>query len=219
MINVWKAYRPGSWILKGVNMRVDEGEFVVIVGPNGSGKTTIVKMLAGLLRPSKGVVKVCGREAWTTEAKKCRNVVMHWSFLYDELTVEENLSFYSALLGLSSTNPPETLVPREKLSHPAGWLSFGWRRRADIARALLGKPKLLIVDEPFTGLDSKAVALLMEELIKFVKHGGTIIATTPKGEKELVTAASKVYTLTEGRLVELKPEAEDVYGYEEVVSP
>jgi ABC-type multidrug transport system ATPase subunit len=203
--NLWKAYRPRVWVLRGVNLTVDGGELVVVVGPNGSGKTTLLKIISGLLRPTRGVVRVCGHEPWSSEAKRCRGVVMHWSFLYDELTVQENLQLYTALHG-ARYNPREDSVARSlgldrRLSELAGWLSFGWRRRADLARALSHKPKLLIVDEPLTGLDPSASRVLLEILKAYVDGGGSVIAATPKGEEELLNIATRVYELQDGRLV------------------
>jgi ABC-2 type transport system ATP-binding protein len=206
--NLWKAYRPRAWVLRGVNFTVEPGEFVVITGPNGSGKTTLLKILAGLLRPTRGVVRICGYEPWSVNAKKCRGVVMHWSFLYDELTVYENLKLYSALHG-SQYDPLRDAVAlklglSERLGELAGWLSFGWRKRADLARSLSPRPRLLLLDEPLTGLDPSASKMLVEILETYVKEGGSIIAATPKGEEELLNIATKIYELQNGRLVEKK---------------
>ena len=205
MRDVWKAYRPGHWVLRGLDLEVGPGELIVVVGPNGSGKTTLLRIAAGLLRPSRGVVRVCGREPWSVEAKRCRGVVMHWSFLYDELTVAENLELYASLAGLKGYRPESdgaasALGLRERLGEPVGWLSFGWRKRSDLARALLGSPRLLLLDEPLTGLDSSAAARLLEMLKGFVEAGGAVVATTPKGEEELLRLATRAYRLSGGRL-------------------
>ncbi|ABM81335.1 ABC transporter ATP-binding protein [Hyperthermus butylicus] len=206
--NLWKAYRPGEWVLRGVELKVEEGELVVIVGPNGSGKTTLLRILAGLLRPSRGEVRVCGHPPWSLEAKRCRGVVMHHSFLYDELTVAENIELYARLNNASSyvsASDPivEKLGLRARLSQLAGWLSFGWRRRGDIARALAHKPRLLLIDEPLTGLDPDAAKTLTVMLRGLADSGTAIIAATPKGEPELLGIADKVYEIREGKLLEM----------------
>ena len=205
--DLWKAYLPGRWVLRGVNLNVMPGEFVAVIGPNGSGKTTLLKIVAGLLRPSKGEVRVCGWEPWSVKAKKCRGVVMHWSFLYDELTVEENLQLYATLTGsknyqFEDDGVSKKLGLREYRGTLAGWLSFGWRRRADIARALIGKPKLLIIDEPFTGLDSAAARVLAEILRAYVSSGGAVLAASPRTGEPLDSLTTRVYEVREGKLVE-----------------
>lgn len=207
--NVWKAYRPRDWVLRGVELVLGSGEFVVIVGPNGSGKTTFLKIVSGLLRPSRGEVRICGYKPWSLEAKRCRGVVMHWSFLYDELTVSENLQFYAALTNTRNYSPRrDELVSRlgldKRLGQLVSWLSFGWRKRTDLVRALLGKPRLLVLDEPLTGLDPSASARLLESLRSYVDRGGAVLAATPKGEEELLKSATRVYDLVDGRLVERK---------------
>ena len=207
---VWKAYRPRDWVLRGIDLVIDSGEFVVIVGPNGSGKTTFLKIVSGLLRPSRGEVKVCGHKPWSTEAKRCRGVVMHWSFLYDELTVAENLGFYASLSGAQGYNPRRdslvaTLGLDKRLRQLVAWLSFGWRKRTDLVRAMLGSPKLLVLDEPLTGLDPGAGTRLLEFLKAYVEKGGSVLAATPKGEEELLKSATRVYDLVNGKLVERKP--------------
>jgi len=204
---VWKAYRPRDWVLRGIDLVMDSGEFVVIVGPNGSGKTTFLKIVSGLLRPSKGEVRVCGHKPWSVEAKKCRGVVMHWSFLYDELTVVENLGFYASLSGVQGYNPRrDSLVASlgldKRLRQLVSWLSFGWRKRTDLVRAMLGNPKLLVLDEPLTGLDPGAAQRLIESLKTYVGNGGSVLAATPKGEEELLKSATRVYDLVNGKLVE-----------------
>lgn len=203
-VDLWKAYRPRVWVLRGVNLRVYPGEMVAIVGPNGSGKTTLLKILAGLLRPTRGRVRVCGHEPWSLEAKKCRGVVMHWSFLYDELTVEENLTLYAALHSasyrLEGDPTAEALEVTRRAGELAGWLSFGWRKRVDLVRSLAPKPRLLLLDEPLTGLDPAASSKLISLLRGFVASGGTVIAATPKGEPELVNAADRVYEIRNGIL-------------------
>ncbi len=177
------------------------------MGPNGSGKTTLLRILAGLLRPSRGVVRVCGAEPWSRAAKACRGVVLHHAVLYDELTVEENLRLYAALAGLRGYDPRrDDVVARlgllDKLGVPAGWLSFGWRRRADIARALVHRPRVILIDEPFTGLDEEAVRALADVIELMRERGAAVLMTAPRAEGALASLATRVYELAGGRLVE-----------------
>jgi heme exporter protein A len=204
--DLWKAYRPGAWVLRGLNLVVEPGEVVAIVGPNGSGKTTLLRILAGLLRPSRGDVKVCGYEPWSLQAKRCRGVVLHHSLLYDELTVEENLRLYAALHGvksysISSDSVAAMLGLARVKDVPVGWLSFGWRKRADILRALVHRPNLLLIDEPFTGLDEVAAEVLAKLLEDLSRQGTGIIATSPRTDERLLSLADSVYELVNGKLV------------------
>jgi heme exporter protein A len=184
--NVWKRYsHKRGWVLREVNMCFREGEGYLVVGPNGSGKTTLLRLVAGLTKPSKGEVLVARQKPYTPQAKKVMGVVLHHSLLYDELTVRENLEYYAKLYGYTGYNPEEDPVVEklgltEYLDTKTGELSFGWKKRANIARALLHKPKLLIIDEPFTGLDDKAVTKLSEILTSLTKNNITVIATSPQ---------------------------------------
>ena len=184
--SVWKRYsRMRGWVLREINMCFREGEGYLVVGPNGSGKTTLLRLVAGLTKPSRGEVIVAGQKPYAPQAKKVMGVVLHHSLLYDELTVRENLEYYAKLYGYTGYKPEEDPVVEklgliEYLDAKTGELSFGWKKRANIARALLHKPKLLIIDEPFTGLDDKAVTKLTEILISLAKNNITVIATSPQ---------------------------------------
>lgn len=148
-LDVWKKL-GGSWILKGVVLRV--AGVVNLVGPNGSGKTTLVKIIAGLMEPSKGSVKVDGLAPRVPPA--ILGVVFHEPSLYPELTVRENMELFARLSGGRLDGCPLDIC--RVLDKPVKALSFGWRRRADIVRALLPDPPNLVIDEPHAGLDEEA---------------------------------------------------------------
>lgn len=149
VIDVWKRL-GATWVLRGVNLSISG--VVTLVGPNGSGKTTLVKIIAGVLEPTRGVVYIDG--AKPRVPAKTLGVVFHNPTLYPELTVRENLRLFAKLSGGRLESCP--LGVCKVLDKPVKTLSFGWRRRVDIARALLPNPPNLIIDEPTTGLDDEA---------------------------------------------------------------
>lgn len=210
LIDVWKRYREeGPWVLRGVSLKLPERAAIAIVGGNGSGKTTLLRIAAGLLQPSKGRVVVGGLDPRDPRAKPLVGVVIHYSLLYDQLTVAENLEFYAKLYGVEGYDPHsdpnvEALGLSGFLGRKASELSFGWRRRADIARALLHKPRVLLLDEPFTGLDPEGVEALAGILESHVSHGGSLLATAPKRVDLEPLEPLRVYMLR-GGVVEAEP--------------
>ena len=149
--------------LDGVDLTLAAGEVLLVLGPNGAGKSTLLRTLAGLLRPTAGTVTVGGRllAPDAHDARRAIGLLSHQSLLYDELTLLENLVFTARLYGLSDPAGCATaallaqgLVERAH-DRPRS-LSRGMQQRAAIARALIHDPALLLLDEPFTGLDAVA---------------------------------------------------------------
>ena len=211
--DVWKRYTEDSYVLREVNLEVGRGEAVIVSGPNGSGKTTLLRICAGLLRPSKGRVLVGGLDARLPEAKEKLGVVLHNPLVYPELTVMENLHYYAGLRGVEAPLDEE-LARRafEELGldryrdRRVEELSFGWRRRSDIVRAFLGSPEILLIDEPFTGLDPTARERLARIFRLYLDNGGSILATTPLGGADIeefrrAGIGLRAYHIVDGRLV------------------
>lgn len=204
--DVWKRYREGGdWVLRGLSLAVEPGDRVGIAGANGSGKTTLLRIISGLLHPSRGEVLVGGAPARSARARAMMGVVLHNSFLYDELSVRENLEYYSVLYGVEYDPEGDPIVERlglaRYLDRPARELSFGWRRRADIARALLHRPRILLIDEPFTGLDEDGATGLAGLLRELSRGGVSIIATSPRASDLALLEPTILYRLREGVLV------------------
>jgi heme exporter protein A len=162
--DVCKRYgrRPA---LRGVDVRVSPGRTLAIVGPNGSGKTTLLRVLATLARPASGTVRVCGIDAVAdpVTARRRLGVVLAATFLYDELSGAENLAHYARLYGVpDAARRADTLATlvgvRERLHERVGTYSRGMAQRLSIARALLHRPDVLLLDEPDAGLDPAASA-------------------------------------------------------------
>ncbi|HYH57755.1 MAG TPA: heme ABC exporter ATP-binding protein CcmA [Thermoleophilaceae bacterium] len=151
--------------LDGVSARVDAGQTMVVFGPNGAGKTTLLRVLAGLLRPHAGSANVLGAslpdEAWKLRGKV--GYVAHEPLLYRDLTPRENLRFHARLHSVADSHIDEVLAAvgmAERADDPLPELSRGMVQRVAAARAVLHDPPLLLLDEPWAGLDPGAVELL-----------------------------------------------------------
>lgn len=168
IVNVSKKYDP-IWALKPFSIKIDEGESVAVLGPNGAGKSTLLKILATHVLPSSGIVKIYGRNAFKDgeNARKRIGFVAHESFLYDELSVEENLRFYGRFFSVDQDNLREMiefLNLKRWRKVPVKQLSYGLRKRVDIARALIHNPDLILLDELFAGLDEETRNFLVDYL-------------------------------------------------------
>jgi heme exporter protein A len=159
------------------------GESLAIFGPNGSGKTTLVKLLATLLRPTSGRLRIFGEERPGPELRRRIGLVSHGSFLYGDLTAAENLRFYASLYRLTDAEARVAAMLAEVevedwRERPVKSLSRGMEQRLALARAFLHDPDLLLLDEPYSGLDPRAGDHLQEILQRFHARGNTIVLTT-----------------------------------------
>ncbi len=197
---VEKHYYGVGAVLAGVHLAASRGDSVLVVGPNGSGKTTLLRVIAGVEPPSRGRVAINGYSAGSLEAKRYVGLVLDKPGLYPELTVRENLEFYSRLRG---GKPPTwalgLLGLTWVLDRRAGELSYGWRRRADLARALVGEPPLLLVDEPYAGQDPEGREAV-SQIIDRLAARGCVIATSPDMAAARLYGWSRVVMLRDGRL-------------------
>lgn len=167
-----------------VNFEVCAGEVVGYLGPNGSGKTTTIRMLMGLLMPSGGSAKVLGYDI-ETDPEEIRQRVGYMSqkfALYDELTAWENLEFYAGVYGVRDHTHLEATLDRlglrEVLKERAGGLPVGWRQRLALATAIVHRPKLLFLDEPTSGVDPTARRDFWDLIYEFAAEGVTAFVTT-----------------------------------------
>lgn len=166
IVNISKKYGH-IWALKPFSTKIDEGEYVAILGPNGAGKSTLIKILATHVLPSSGAVKIYGRNMSKDgeNVRKRIGFVAHESFLYDELSIEENLRFYGKFFSVDQDDFREMIELLNLKSWskvPVKQLSYGLRKRADIARALIHNPDLILLDELFAGLDEETRNFLVD---------------------------------------------------------
>ncbi|HNE03747.1 MAG TPA: ABC transporter ATP-binding protein, partial [Anaerolineales bacterium] len=167
-----------------INFEVNEGEVVGYLGPNGSGKTTTIRMLLGLLAPSEGEATVLGYDVHRqSEEVRARVGYMSQKFaIYDDLTTLENLTFYGGVYGITDkARIMETLELVGLSGHEHTLtrdLSTGWRQRLSLGIALVHKPKLLFLDEPTSGVDPTARRTFWDLIYQLADNGVTILVTT-----------------------------------------
>ena len=172
-------------VLRGVDFEVQPGEFVALLGPNGAGKTTFLRILASLSRPSLGDVNIAGyrlpHEAAQVRARL--GVVSHLPLLYGDLTAEENLRFYARMYNIANaelrvTDVLEMVGLEGRRRDLVRTFSRGMQQRLAIGRAVLHDPQVVLFDEPYTGLDQDASAMLDDVLKTVAARGRTVVMTS-----------------------------------------
>lgn len=203
-------------VLRGVDLAVTRGEFVTLLGPNGSGKSTFLRILGALSRPTSGSVQIGGWDL-PKEADFVRRqlgIVSHLPLLYDNLTAEENMIFFARMYDIPTEQRAErvrTVLERVGLWRRARDLvrtySRGMLQRLAIARAILHDPAILLLDEPYTGLDQDAAALLDDLLREVAVSGRTVLMTTHdlRRGRDL---ADRVAILSRGKIAFDRPSSE-----------
>ncbi|MDR3495454.1 MAG: ABC transporter ATP-binding protein [Ancalomicrobiaceae bacterium] len=204
-----------------LDLTVRAGEFYALLGPNGAGKTTTLRMVAGLLRPDAGAISIFGIDALAspTAAKAMTAWVSDEPLIYDKLTPLEYLEFVAGLWGIAADEAEaraEALVDALGLTPHASerceGFSKGMRQKVALAGALVHDPKLIILDEPLTGLDAGAARIVKGVLVERVRAGATIILTTHILEvaermAERIGVIARGRLIAEGTLDELRAQA------------
>ncbi|MGC9349613.1 MAG: heme ABC exporter ATP-binding protein CcmA [Anaerolineae bacterium] len=204
--NLTKTFGPRQ-ALADVSLSVEPGERVMLVGPNGAGKTTLLRILATLSRPTSGTVCIGGYDTRRSgaEVRALIGYLSHETLLYNDLTARQNLQFYARMYALGDADSRiDELLSRVDLTRRAddlvGTFSRGMQQRLAVARSILHGPQLLLLDEPYTGLDPMAADTLTELLTDLVTAGRTLVLTThhPLAEGRL---AQRVLILRSGRVI------------------
>jgi heme exporter protein A len=192
--------------LAGVTLRVERGEFVALFGANGAGKTTLLKIAASLIVPTSGRMSVEGVDIREEPERARRHIgfLSHSTYVYRDLSPRENLLFFSRLYGIAS--PEERirmLLDRVGLTRraddPVRTFSRGQQQRVGIARAILHDPSLILLDEPYTGLDTRAASTLDGLLDESIARGKTVVLTAHSLDQGL-RAATRAVLVDRGRI-------------------
>ena len=212
-IDVYKEYDNGTKALKGVNMRIDDGEFVFLVGPSGSGKSTVIKLITAEIAPTEGRLMVNGYNLNNISPRqvpymrRTLGIVFQDFRLIQKKTVYENLSFAMRAIGASSRELRRRIPYvlqlvglEQKADRYPGQLSGGEQQRVAIARALVNNPSMIIADEPTGNLDPQRSLEIMMLLERINELGTTMLVVTH--EKNLVNRFDKrVVAIENGRII------------------
>ena len=209
------ARRFGDFVaVQGLDLKINEGEVFGLLGPNGSGKTTTIRMLCGLLEPSSGGARVAGVEVTESpEQIKQRIGYMSQKFgLYEDLTVRENLEFSAGIYGLRGDRRAridevvQFIGLERRLEQLVGTLSGGWKQRLALACAILHQPAVLFLDEPTAGVDPAARRMFWKAIYDLAGAGTTVIVTTHYMDE--AERCGRLAMMSSGHLIALGSPAE-----------
>jgi heme ABC exporter ATP-binding subunit CcmA len=200
---VWKFY--GDYpALRNVNLEAEPGACLALIGRNGAGKTTLLRTIAGFSRPGKGKISIFGDSPRDTSARLKMGYIGHGISVYDELSALENLMLYGKLYALPDPKKSALAwLERTGLERVKDGLvrefSRGMRQRLAVARAFLHDPQVLLLDEPFTALDDRAIEVLQRLLSEALTEGKTIVMSTHQ-LREALALATHVALLNRGQV-------------------
>lgn len=222
--NLVKVF-SGMEVIKGCNLSVKQGTIYGFLGLNGAGKTTVLKMLMGLLTPTAGKVTVFGKDMAIHRDELLRNIgsIIEAPIFYEHLSAEENLSLHLDYMNMQDVNISEVL---EKVglahtrSQPVSKFSIGMRQRLGIARAIIHKPKLLLLDEPINGLDPIGILEMRKLFLDLVHNRGVTMIISSHILSEIEHIADTVGIIANGiikqeiSMAQIKKELQsDLEGY------
>jgi len=199
---VWKYYGDCP-ALRDIHLEAAPGTCLALIGRNGAGKTTLLRIIAGFSTAQRGKITICGKEPRQAEARRQMGFIGHGISVYDELSALENLILFGKLYGLADPKKSaHEWLERTGLERVRNGLvrefSRGMRQRLAVARAFLHEPSVLLLDEPFTALDDRAIAVLQRLLREALAAGKTIVMSTHQ-LREALELASHVLLLNRGQ--------------------
>ena len=201
-------------VLRGIDLDVPTGQVLSLLGPNGSGKTTLINILATLTKADAGHVRIGGTDldGNGSRIRRVIGVVTHDPLMYDDLTARENLRFTCRMFGLDRIDErvgrvTELVGMTSRLDQRSGTMSHGTKKRFSIARSLLHDPSVLLMDEPDSGLDQEALALLDALISDRSSARRTVIMTTHNLDRA-IALGDRVAILSNGRVVYHEPVSE-----------
>lgn len=210
--------------LRSTTLTIDTGQVVALAGPNGAGKSTLLRILATLARPTRGRVAINRIEIpeGAMAARASIGYVGHQTLLYDELTIEENLGYYARLYAMEEIDrriaeAAQQVEIEKRLNDTVRTLSRGYQQRVALARALLHRPRVLLFDEPWTGLDQNSSGLLTRLFEQARQDDVTVLFSTHEFERSLA-AADRALIMRNGRIIYdgARSEWKDAPGFAEV---
>jgi heme exporter protein A len=190
----------------GVDLALEAGDCLALFGPNGAGKTTLLRLIAGLIKPTAGAVRVGGRSLRDDAAARAHvGLISHQSMLYRALTARENVEFAAKLYGVAN---PRDAASRaldririlDRADTPVRALSRGLQQRVSIARAIVHEPSVVLLDEPYTGLDAAGSAALTD-MVHLLRSSGASLLLVTHNVDEGLAVASHVAVMAGGRIV------------------
>jgi heme exporter protein A len=204
------AQRLGRrWALRGVTLRVEPGDVVAVVGPNGSGKTTLLRVIATARAVTRGSGRVFGHDLVREPdaVRETTGMLGHATGLYDDLSAAENLEFAMRMFGRSPSpsvvaDALEAVGMRQHAGELVRRLSSGMRRRVALARLLLRRPRLLLLDEPYNSFDVAGIALVDELIRQTARDGGAALVVTHDLARHAAARYDRVARLSAGRVVD-----------------
>ena len=221
--NITKTYGNGTLqvqVLHGIDITIEEGEFVAIMGPSGSGKSTLMNIIGFLDTATSGEFELNGEKISKVSEKKLavlRNkyigFVFQQFFLLPRLNAQKNVEtplIYSGVSGRERAKRAKEMLEKvglgDRMTHLGNQLSGGQKQRVAIARALVNNPSIILADEPTGALDSKTSEQILELLVQLNREGKTVIMVTH--EEEIAAYARRVITIKDGKVIEDRGKAE-----------
>jgi ABC-2 type transport system ATP-binding protein len=196
-------------IIKDVNFSLKKGEVFGFLGPNGAGKTTTIRMLVGLIKPTSGTIEICGYNVETqfTKAMSYLGCIVENPEMYSYLTGWENLEHFARMLPKVSPNAIEETVNLvrllDRIHDPVKTYSLGMRQRLGIAQALLGKPKVLILDEPTNGLDPMGIREMRSFIRYLAETEGLTVLVSSHLLSEIQLMCDRVAIISKGEMIKV----------------